>query len=260
MRKETSKERGGENKPRVVIRKVKDKHAGHHGGAWKVAYADFVTAMMALFIVLWIIATADPDLKAGLAQYFRNPGVFEATAGSLLEGQQGLLFSLAASHAEEDSESPRVLEQLEERLKEALRSLEEYPAIQDQISIRLTPEGLLVDMVDKDKQAFFDLGSAELRTVLRHILEKIVQQVGNLPNKITVGGHTDARQYPDSSFYSNWELSATRALNARRAMEEMGLPPARVEQVTGYADSTLLFPRDPLNPANRRISILILPN
>lgn len=246
-----------ENKPQVVIKKVHGRHGGHHGGAWKVAYADFVTAMMALFIVLWIIAAADPALKAGLAQYFRDPGVFETTAGSLLPSEGGSLLAVAVPPAEDPARLPP-LEKVQEQLQEELRSLAEYAAIQDQIQIRLTPEGLLIDLVDKDQQAFFALGSTQLTPLLLHVLEKIVHQVKDLPNKIAISGHTDARPYRDSSFYSNWELSAARALNARRAMEGMGIPSARVARVSGHADSSPLFPADPFNPANRRISVLIL--
>ena len=247
-----------ENRPRVVIKKVKNKHAGHHGGAWKVAYADFVTVMFALFLVLWVMTAADDNLKAGLAQYFRDPGMFETTSGSFLQGQGDSLFSLEASRAGEDLESPYALEELQERLKKELRGLEEYSTIQDQIWIRLVPEGLLIDIVDKDRQAFFDLGGTEVTSILLHVLERIVQQVRDLPNRVAISGHTDARPYRDSSFYSNWELSAARALNARRAMEGIGLPSTRVERVTGHADSSPLFPNDPLNPANRRISVLVL--
>jgi chemotaxis protein MotB len=252
MRQNTS----NENKASIIIKKVHGKHGGHHGGAWKVAYADFVTAMMALFIVLWIIASANPALKAGLAQYFRDPGVFETTAGSLLPSQESSLLSPAVPPTGDAGPPP--LEQVQEQLHEALRGLAEYSTIQEQIQMHLTPEGLLIDLVDRDKQAFFALSSAQLTPLLLHVLEKIAQQVKDLPNKIAISGHTDARPYRDSAFYSNWELSVARALNARRALEQMGIPSARVKWVSGHADSSPLFPADPFNPANRRISVLIL--
>ena len=147
---------------------------------------------------------------------------------------------------------------LQEALLEDLRQLKECPSIAEQISIRMTPDGLLIELVDTDSQAFFDLSSAELKPILRRVLEVIAHRVMDSPNSIAISGHTDARQYHNKAFYSNWELSSARALNARRAMEEMQFPPARVERVIGYADRILLSPDNPLNPANRRISILVL--
>ncbi len=116
----------------------------------------------------------------------------------------------------------------------------------------------MIDLLDKDKHAFFDLSSSKITPLMLIVLEKIVQEVGKLPNKVAIGGHTDSRPYRDSDFYSNWELSAARALNARRSMEELGFPEAQVDRVVGYAESLHLFPEKPLNPANRRISILVL--
>lgn len=244
---------GGEDKerPRIVIKKVRIKHGTHHTGAWKVAYADFVTAMMALFIVLWIMAAASPDLKAGLAQYFRDPGVFERSHG-LIPQQEGGEAPVAIGR--------NPLETLEERLRVGLQQLKEFAAIEDQITIRLTPEGLLVEITDNDTRAFFDLSSAELKPIMRKILHVIVDNVKELPNQVAISGHTDARPYRSRSFYSNWELSAARALNTRRAMEEMGFPPTRVDRVVGYADRLPFSPEDPLSPVNRRISIVVLRN
>ncbi|MCS6924369.1 MAG: OmpA family protein [Candidatus Binatia bacterium] len=251
-----SQKKAEEHKPQIVIKKVHGKHGGHHGGAWKVAYADFVTAMMALFIVLWIIASADPTLKAGLAQYFRDPGVFETTAGSLFPEGKGV--HPAATPLVGEPASPFSLEQLQGQLRAEFHGLAEYLTIQDQIQLHLTPEGLLIDLMDKDQQAFFAVGSAQLTPLLLRVLEMIAQKVQPLPHKIAISGHTDARPYRDSAFYSNWELSTARALNARRALEGMGIPSTRIARVSGHADSSLLFPDNPFNPANRRISILIL--
>ncbi|MCZ6623469.1 MAG: OmpA family protein [Deltaproteobacteria bacterium] len=247
------KKRKDADRPRVIIKKVKAKHGGgHSGGAWKVAYADFVTAMMALFIVLWITAATETSVKVGLAQYFRDPGVFKRSAGILPDGQGGIL-----------SDNPgktSPLEELQGRLTKELLDLEEFASIQDQILIHLGPKGLTIEMIDKDKHAFFALGSAELNPDLLRILERIVHQIKNIPNKIAISGHTDALLYQDGSFYSNWDLSAARALNTRRAMENFGLDPAQVARVTGHADQSPLFPDEPLNPGNRRINILVLRN
>lgn len=255
------KEKGGKEQPPIIVKKIKKGHGGHHGGAWKVAYADFVTAMMALFLLLWILATANPSEKKAIAQYFRDPGVFETSTGGggnnpvaqffgeagILDAKQGLL-----------PENP--IQGLKDQIEEELKQLKEYPAIKDQIMIQITAEGLLIELIDKDgkDKAFFDLSSAELKPALQHILEKIVQQIRQLPNKISIGGHTDSRPFRNNAFYSNWELSSARALNTRRAMEEAGLPPGHVDRVVGYADSAPLVTNDPMSPANRRISILVL--
>ncbi|MBI3303802.1 MAG: OmpA family protein [Deltaproteobacteria bacterium] len=263
MQKQKEKSGGKEQAP-VIVKKIKKRYGDHHGGAWKVAYADFVTSMMALFLLLWILASTDSKTKAALAQYFRDPGVFEtSTSGggnnpvAQYFGEAGILDSKQGILPETS------LQGLQEKIEEELSHLKEYPAIKDQISIQVVAEGLLIELIDKegvkDKPAFFDLSSAELKPALLHVLEKIVQQVSGLPNKIAIGGHTDARPFRSSNaFYSNWELSAARALNARRATEEMGLPAGQIERVVGYADSAPLVPNDPFNPANRRISILIL--
>lgn len=253
---------GGKEQPPIIIKKVKKGHAGAHGGAWKVAYADFVTAMMALFLLMWILATANPSDQKAIAQYFRDPGVFETSTGGggsspvaqffgeagILDAQQGILSQSTA------------IEGLKNQIEAELQNLPEFPDIKDQIVIQVTAEGLLIELIDKDNKdkSFFDLSSAELKPALRHILEKIVQQINQLPHKIAIGGHTDARPFRNKSFYSNWELSASRALNTRRVMEESGLPSGRIERVVGYADSTPLVASDPLDPTNRRISLLIL--
>jgi len=263
MQKQKGKGGGKTEQPPVIIKKIKKGHGGHHGGAWKVAYADFVTAMMALFLLLWILSSTDSKAKAAIAQYFRDPGVFETSTGGGGNNPVAQFFGEAGIMDSNQGILPEAsLQGLQERLREELSHLKEYGEIKDQISIQIVPEGLLIELVDKEgdknKQAFFDLSSAELKPALLHVLETIVRQANTLPNKMAIGGHTDARPYRNSTFYSNWELSAARALNARRAMEEMGLPGGRVERVVGYADSALLLPNDPLNAANRRISILIV--
>ena len=264
MQKQKEKS-GGKTQAPVIVKKIKKGHGGHHGGAWKVAYADFVTAMMALFLLLWILSSSDAKTKSELARYFRDPGVFETSTGgggnnpvAQFFGESGVLDN---NHGILPKNS---LQGLQERLKEELSHLKEYAAIADQIAIQVVAEGLLIELVDKEgdktKQPFFDLSSAELKPALLHVVEKIVQQASALPNKIAIGGHTDARPFRNKGFYSNWELSAARALNTRRAMEDMGLPAGRIERVVGYADSALLVPSDPFAPANRRISILVLHN
>ena len=245
---EKDKGQGGKNKPIIIVKKVKGKaHAGHHGGAWKVAYADFVTAMMALFLVLWLVSTADTSMKQGIADYFRQPpGVFDT-------------LSPAGPLAYEKKDSfLEPLQELQERLSSELETVENYGDIQNQVRISITPEGLLIDVLDSDRRAFFESGSAEIKPILQEILEKIVPHIKTLPTKIMISGHTDAHAYREGgSFFSNWELSAARALNTRRAMEKLGLPMTMIDRIIGYADSSPLLPNDPFNPANRRISILV---
>jgi chemotaxis protein MotB len=240
---------GKDDKPKVIIKKAKGHHAGHHGGAWKVAYADFVTAMMALFIVLWVLGAADKKYKAGIAHYFREPGVFSGSSGVIPDGGQD---KLGAGIIQAPS-----LEVLETHIKQGLMGLKELADVYDQVPIRLTEEGLLIEVIDKDKQAFFDLSSAAVKPLMRKVLGAIVKEVKDATNKVVISGHTDARRYQLEKYYSNWDLSTERALNTRRALEELGLPPDRVEKVAGYADRQLRVPDEPYSSENRRISILI---
>ena len=243
---------GKADKPRIIYIKAKGHHGGgHHGGAWKVAYADFVTAMMALFIVLWVLGASDKKFKSGLAHYFREPGVFSGSRGIIPNGGQD---KLGAGVIQAPS-----LEVLESYLKKELSELKELVNAQDQVPVTVTSEGLLVEIIDKDKQAFFEVSSADVKPIMRKVLEILVRQIIETPHKLVIGGHTDARPYHDQAYYSNWELSAARALNTRRTLEELGFASQRIEQVIGYADRKLRNPKDPMSSENRRISILVLP-
>jgi chemotaxis protein MotB len=244
------KQHGKDDKPRIIIKKVKGHHGGHHGGAWKVAYADFVTAMMALFIVLWVLGASDKKFKAGIAHYFREPGVFSGSTGVIPDGGQD---KLGAGIIQSPS-----LEVLRSHLTESLAGLKELVGVRDQVPIKITDDGLLIEIIDKDKKAFFDLSSATITPTMRKILELIVKEIKDTPNKLIISGHTDARAYHDDAYYSNWELSSARALNTRHVLQELGLPSERFEQVIGYADRKLRIPDNPLSSENRRISILIL--
>ncbi len=239
-----------DNQPKVIIKKAKGHGGAHHGGAWKVAYADFVTAMMALFIVLWVLGASDKKFKAGIAHYFREPGVFSGSRGIISNGGED---RLGAGIIQAPS-----LEVLETYIKRRLASMQELKGLQDQIPITITNEGLLIEIIDKEKQAFFEVSSAKVKPIMRKVLEIILKEIKDKPNKLAIGGHTDARPYHDESFYSNWELSSARALNTRRALEELGLPGDRIAQVVGYADRKLRVANDPMSSENRRISILIM--
>jgi chemotaxis protein MotB len=249
MAKKTEPTQHGKNdRPIIIIKKVKG-HAAHHGGAWKVAYADFVTAMMALFLVLWILGNSNSKEKAVIAHYFREPGVFTGSRGVIPRGGED---KLGAGIIQAPS-----MEVLRAALKDGFSGLKELVGAEDQVPITMTEDGVLIEIIDKDKQAFFELSSAIIKPTMRKILELIVTQIKGTPNKLVISGHTDARPYHDDSFYSNWELSSARALNTRHILQQLGLPSERFEQVTGYADRKLRVPDNPLSSENRRISILI---
>ncbi|HXG51830.1 MAG TPA: flagellar motor protein MotB [candidate division Zixibacteria bacterium] len=243
-------EHGAPERTKVIVKKTGGRHRGHHGGAWKVAYADFVTAMMALFIVLWVLGASDKRFKAGIAHYFREPGVFSGSSGLVPDGGQD---RIGAGIIQSPS-----LEVLRAQLREEIRKLKELAGFEDQISIAITEEGLLIDIIDKEKRSFFQISSATVGPTMRKVLEVIARQIREIPNKIVISGHTDARPYHDDSYYSNWELSSARALNTRRALEELGVQSDRIQRVVGHADRLLRVPDDPLSSENRRISILVL--
>jgi len=241
---------GKDDKPKVIVKKSKGHGGGHHGGAWKVAYADFVTAMMALFLVLWLLGASNSAQKAVVAQYFREPGVFNGTRGIIPNGGEDKLGKGAI-------QTP-TLETLHARLKEGLAGLKGLGDIADQIPMQITPDGLMIDIIDKEKLAFFDLNNATIKPPMQKVLDLIANELKDAQNQISVAGHTDARGYHNESFYSNWELSSARALNTRRALEDGGIAEGRFAQVVGFADRRLRIPADPLAPENRRISILIM--
>jgi len=262
----SEKENGG---PRRIVKK-KGGHGGHHGGAWKVAYADFVTAMMALFIVLWIVGQK-PEVKDAVAGYFKDPSLFSA-GGIQSKGGKGLVTqggdSAPGSRQElEDMKKPpendaldrEHLNEAAEQFKQAIQRIPTLQALQDQIRIEITNEGLRVQLIEGSRDSFFDLGSSRLKPVTRELLAAIAKEVTKLPNQVVLEGHTDSRPYSYNSKpdYSNWELSTDRANSARRAIVEAGLRRNQVARVIGFADQDLLNPKDPLDTANRRISILV---
>lgn len=239
-----------DDKPRIIKKKCRLPHgAGHHGGAWKVAYADFVTAMMALFLVLWLLGASNSREKAVIAHYFREPGVFSGSRGIIPQGGEDKLGSGII-------QAP-TMETIHAHIKEGLAGLKDIISLEDQVPITITAEGIMIEMIDKEKQAFFELSSATVKPIMSKILKLIANEIKGTQNKLIIAGHTDARSFHNDSYYSNWELSAARALNTRRDLEEAGIRPERFEQVVGYADRKLRVPNDPLASENRRISILI---
>jgi chemotaxis protein MotB len=250
--------KGGDKRPIIIVKKKAHGHAGHHGGAWKVAYADFVTAMMAFFMVMWIIGM-DQNVRNSIEGYFSNPigykkgynaGRSPLSSGASPAVVQTTPVSLLSRQAEEDTLEKKGGE-IKEKLKEAGLN-----AIGDRIEIIKTNDGLRIELAEGlNGQEFFALASASMTETMKKTLEIIAGELSPLRNPIIVEGHTDAAQY--AGLYSNWELSADRANAARRTMEAAGLNGARVVEVRGMADRQLRNPGNPLDPRNRRITILL---
>ncbi len=240
--------------PRRRVKKVKG-HGGHHGGAWKVAYADFVTAMMALFLVLWLVSQADTKLKQSIAAYFRSPGVFDSMKGGILS-QAKKVSKEPTSQTSKDDE--QVLFSVAQALQKQFSTKPEFSKYGDQVKIEVTDEGLRIQLVDKADKVSFSSGSADLTPNAQAILSEIAKGICSLPNKINIGGHTDSRVFPSDNGYTNWELSTDRANAARRILETNCVTSEQIHRIVGFADTELAVPEDPFSPANRRISITVL--
>jgi chemotaxis protein MotB len=246
------------DQPVIIVKKSVNGHGGHHGGAWKVAYADFVTAMMAFFLVMWIVGQSNP-MKAGVAGYFRDPGAFQSGRGEdtgLLPGSpMGVTEHMNTPQRE--AAALQVLEQAAQRLRTALERLPEFANIKDRVEVDVTPEGLRIELVDTTDESFFEVGRSELRADSIDVLSVIATELNGLPNAVTIEGHTDSRPYGGLENYGNWELSSDRANAARRAMQTLGLNPGRLAGVRGYADKKPRYADTPLDPHNRRVSIVV---
>ncbi len=277
-----------EAKSTVVIRRVKKVVAGgHHGGAWKVAYADFVTAMMAFFLVLWLVAATPKEERAALSEYFRNPSGLEGQSvspGQAMNGPGGASTSMiklggtldmtreskgdpfgrdtrqAAADSEEQrkEKEKRRLEALMQELKEAMDKSQALEPFKDQLLLDITPEGLRIQIVDKQNRPMFDMGSARLKDYTIAILHELTTFINEVPNRISITGHTDVTAYNNRNGYSNWELSADRANAARRELVNGGMDEAKVTRVVGLSSSVLFDKQNPEDPINRRISIVVM--
>jgi chemotaxis protein MotB len=234
-----------EDNEQIIIIKKKGGHAGHHGGAWKVAYADFVTAMMSLFIVLWLMNSSKPVQEA-VGGYFRDPNGTAQKKGTRLGGSGD-----AAAVKKED------MNKLKDDLMKAMEKLADFDKLKKLIDITVTPEGLRVELMEDPMGTFFENGKAEPTPLLQSLVKILSAQVGKLPNPISIEGHTDSKPYSDSKVYGNWELSTDRANAARRLMEIDGVRPDQVVQVRGYADHNLRKPLQPADASNRRITVII---
>jgi chemotaxis protein MotB len=245
-----------------VIRLIKKTgHGGHHGGAWKVAYADFVTSMLALFIVLWILGQSE-DVKKQVAAYFRDPTGHSLVFAGSAPGQQAKVTfrSQAGTDASLINLNDDALRQLEEEAGKLKEMIEEQPnlqALEGQISVEVTPEGVRVEINESEHQPLFQTGSAKLDPKLEQALRVLGAEYGKVPAKMVIEGHTDNVPYVPGSGMTNWELSTQRATEARRLLMEGGLGENQVFMIRGFADRKPRF-GDPADPRNRRISMLLL--
>lgn len=229
----------------IIIIKKKVSHGGHHGGAWKVAYADFVTAMMALFIVLWLM-NSSKQMQEAVGGYFKDPSGTSKKVGTDQRGSgQNFLIK------KED------MSKLKEQLQKAIRKLDDFDKLKNQIQMTVTPEGLRIELLESATGTFFNSGSPQPNKDGAELLILLARELGQLPNKLSIEGHTDSKPYAGRSDYGNWELSADRSNSARRLMQQNGIRPDQVSQIRGYADQLLRNPKDSLDPSNRRISLIV---
>lgn len=272
----------------IIVKRVKKVEAGHHGGAWKVAYADFVTAMMAFFLLMWLLNATTEDQRKGLADYF-NPSIpisqvsaggTDALNGSSVFSEENLAQNGAGGIAGASSSKPeapkgetealankqnadkgraeeeRKLKDIEEDL--LARAIEENAdTLLKHIQTRMTPDGLVIELVDADDSPLYELGSSKPSPTMEMLLEVVASVIGEVRNNVAIVGHTDAKPYSGARDYTNWELSTDRANMARRLMVRAGMNPRQIAQVSGKADTEPLAD-NPLAPQNRRISITLL--
>jgi chemotaxis protein MotB len=274
----------GEQKPPIVIKRIKRVSGGHHGGSWKIAYADFVTAMMAFFLLMWLLGSTTQGDMQGIAEYFKTPlkvalagGSGSGDSSSVIKGggtdltrsvgqqqktdkpDQKRTINLRAAAAElERQESVRLLE-LKEKLDAAIDANALLRPYKKQIRVDITPDGLRVQIVDEQNRPMFDSGSAALKEYTREILRELGKLMNDVPNRISLSGHTDAKAYAlGERGYSNWELSADRANASRRELILGGIEEQKIIRVVGQGPAVMLDKVDPFNPVNRRISIIVL--
>lgn len=269
-----------DNNQPIIIKRVKKTAAGHHGGAWKIAFADFATAMMAFFLVMWLMSSATPEQKRAISGYFQDPIGFTESASPHVIDLGGTptpapdrTLNDAVDPAVQQSESKIDAEQAEtfaeqlerERLELLLQELQnkvdENPDLtrfKDQILFEITQDGLRIQIMDAANRPMFALGSSQLQPYFEDILLAMADTIRAVPNKISVSGHTDAKPYSGRGDFGNWELSSGRANAARRTLVAGGYAEEQIARVVGYASSALFDREDPLNPVNRRIDILVL--
>ena len=270
--------KGDELRP-IIVKKIKKGGGGHHGGAWKVAYADFVTAMMAFFLLLWLLNVTTKEQKEGIADYF-NPAPKIAVSQS---GSDGLLGGLSVSQEgamvtdvqtmapvtqtdmsdkqfeeEQKKREEANFKKAENAIKDAMKEDAEMQELAKSLKMDMTPEGLRIQIVDQDGKPMFPSGSSAMYERTQKLLAKVSEVIRKMPNEISVRGHTDGVPYSKGNDYTNWELSADRANASRRVLVGSGFPEARVNNVVGKADTDHLIGDKPNDAQNRRISIILL--
>jgi chemotaxis protein MotB len=276
------------NKRPIVIKRIKKVAAGHHGGAWKIAYADFVTAMMAFFLLMWLLgSTAKGDLK-GISEYFKTPlkvalagGSGSGDSSSIVKGggkdltrsegqvksgelpSEKKIINLKAAQQEfrriEKESELNKLKELKENIEKAIESSLKLQQFKSQILLDITSEGLRIQIVDEKNRPMFQSGRAQLEPYTREILHAIGQTLNDVPNKVSISGHTDAAAYSaGGKGYSNWELSADRANASRRELISGGMADEKIVRVVGLSSAVLFKKDDPLSPSNRRISLIVM--
>jgi len=252
-----------EDNSKIVIRRRKKKsHEAHHGGSWKVAYADFVTAMMAFFLLLWLLSMTAPETKAALSQYFESFSIIKSesqqSGTSILDKSTGVLEidkKTQKGSSRIKQEKRATPEELAAMMRMAID--DKLQAMKKQVLIDTTPEGLRIQIVDNEGSEIFRLGSDEPTEKAVQIIRLVSENIREQPNRIVIEGHTDSAPFKTVQ-KTNWELSTSRASAARRALENNGVDPGRIARVVGYADQELLIREDPKDPRNRRISIILL--
>lgn len=266
------------HQPIIIKKVIKKQSGGHSGGSWKVAYADFVTAMMAFFLLLWLLSMVSDEKRAALSEYFREYSVFQETGSSAVTSKDAKMTdpkfitdigneSLKAPYSNARGKGDRefrmkakknVTMNDEETVKKIRTSIDDKMAgVRDQILVDVIEGGIRIQVIDTEGSMMFPLGSAEPTLKARNILKFVAENINEIPGKIVVEGHTDSAPFNGGQI-TNWELSTARASAARRALEEFGTDSERIARVVGYADQELLLPLDPRDQRNRRISIIVL--
>jgi chemotaxis protein MotB len=267
-----------DKKQPIVVKKIKKGGHGHHGGAWKVAYADFVTAMMAFFLLMWLLGSTTQEERAAISDYFQNPSAVQGPGGAstsmiklggALEVPRGEGEPMRDPVRDPSRPTPEEiaeiiedkarLDELMQKLKEQIEASPTLKDFKDQLLLDITSEGLRIQIVDRENRPMFDLGSIRLKFYTRDILRELTRTINEVPNHVSLTGHTDATPYSrERTDYSNWELSADRANAARREMVVAGMPERKFGRVVGLADSVMFDKENRFNPVNRRISIVVL--
>ncbi len=245
---------------KIIIKKfTKSRKEEGHGGQWKVAYADFITALMAFFLVMWLITMVAPEKRAKVASYFKHFSIFRESGQSFMEKSSEVFDESGEAANKVPTELIRTFnvkpEEVSSIMKQAIQ--DKLYDIQDQILVDIFDGGVRIQLIDKEGKPTFDIGSSKPTPIAKRILEVIGDSIKNLPNPVAIEGHTDSLNYKSSS-YSNWDLSTERALIARKELEKNGLNPGHLTKVAGYADTEPLIKQDTRDPRNRRISIILL--